>query len=117
LPIQFDFPVRKFAYHTKSGRPLSERRVLAFDGATVRIAHRHPDRHASQAFELDGAEIVRRLHLHMPEPRLRPERGPKPLATGARACHNTHRRLAAVYQGVPAPSEISVLNGEKQFTQ
>ena len=54
--------------------PLPERRVLAYDGRTVRIGHRHPDRHAAQAFELDGPELVRRLLLHMPEPRLHTSR-------------------------------------------
>ena len=54
--------------------PLAEGRVLAYDGATARVAHRHPDKHASQEFELDGAELVRRLLLHMPEPRLHTSR-------------------------------------------
>lgn len=54
--------------------PLSERRVVACGNGRVRIAYRHPGRHASATFELDAAECVRRLLLHMPEPRLHTSR-------------------------------------------
>ena len=54
--------------------PLSERRVLSYDDDRVRIAHRHPERHDSPTFELDAVECVRRLLLHMPEPRLHTSR-------------------------------------------
>lgn len=54
--------------------PLSEHRVLAYDGRTVRIKHRHPEEHDSPTFELAGTECVQRLLLHMPEPRLHTSR-------------------------------------------
>ena len=54
--------------------PLAEGRVAAYDGLRVRVAHRHPGKHAGADFELDGAECVRRLLLHMPEPRLHTSR-------------------------------------------
>jgi len=65
--------IRYVGAYLKRG-PLSERRVLSYDGRTVRIAHRHPEKRASREFELDGAECVRRLLLHMPEPRLHTSR-------------------------------------------
>lgn len=54
--------------------PLSERRVVSYDGQTVRIAHRHPEKHDAPTYELTGPECVRRLLLHMPEPRLHTSR-------------------------------------------
>lgn len=65
--------IRYVAAYLRRG-PLSERRVLSYDGCTLRIAHRHAGKHDESAFELDGAECVRRLLLHMPEPRLHTSR-------------------------------------------
>ncbi len=65
--------IRYVGAYLKRG-PLSERRVLAYDGRTVRIAHRHPEKHGGPDFEQDGAECVRRLLMHMPEPRLHTSR-------------------------------------------
>jgi hypothetical protein len=60
--------IRYIGAYLKRG-PLTDRRVQRYDGRTVTIAHRHPDKHDAPTFALDGPECVRRLLLHMPEPR------------------------------------------------
>jgi len=65
--------IRYVGAYLKRG-PLSERRVLSYDGHTVRIAHRHPEDHEVPVFELSGQECVRRLLIHMPQPRLHTSR-------------------------------------------
>jgi hypothetical protein len=65
--------IRYLGAYLKRG-PLSEKRVTSYDGHTVRIAHRHPEEHEADYYELAGEECVRRLLLHMPEPRLHTSR-------------------------------------------
>ena len=54
--------------------PLSERRVRSYDGRTIVIEHRHPDKHTGPVFTLTAQECVERLLLHMPEPHLHTSR-------------------------------------------
>ncbi|MEI6210874.1 MAG: transposase, partial [bacterium] len=61
--------IRYLGAYLKRG-PISEKRVIANDGRTVRIAHKHPEEHEAEYYELTGEECVRRLLLHMPEPRV-----------------------------------------------
>ena len=65
--------IRYLGAYLKRG-PLSERRVVAYDGQTLKILHRHPEEHREPTFELSGPECVRRLLMHMPEPRLHTSR-------------------------------------------
>ena len=65
--------IRYIGAYLKRG-PLSERRIEAYDGQTVRIAHKHGEKHNADSYELSGAECVRRLLLHMPEPWLHTSR-------------------------------------------
>ena len=54
--------------------PLSEKRVTSYDGDTIVIEHRHPDKHTATDFTLPARECVQRLLLHMPEPHLHTSR-------------------------------------------
>lgn len=65
--------IRYLGAYLKHG-PISEKRVESYDGHTVRIAHRHPEEHENASYELTGEEFVRRLLLHMPEPRVHTSR-------------------------------------------
>jgi hypothetical protein len=47
--------------------PLSERRILAYDGRRVTIAYAHPEKHALPTFTLDAQDFVLRLLGHVPE--------------------------------------------------
>lgn len=47
--------------------PLSERRILAYDGRRVTIAYAHPEKHAVPTFTRDAQEFVLRLLSHVPE--------------------------------------------------
>ena len=47
--------------------PLSERRVVAYDGKTVTIAYAHPKKHKTRTFILDAKEFILRLLNHAPE--------------------------------------------------
>ena len=83
--------IRYIGAYLKRG-PLSDRRVESYDGRTLRITHAHPEEHDEATFELTGPECVRRLLLHMPEPRLHTSRmyglyhpAAKQLLTAARA--------------------------------
>ncbi len=48
--------------------PLSEKRILGYDGHTVTIAYAHPEKHAKPFFQLPAAVFVSRLLTHVPEP-------------------------------------------------
>lgn len=65
--------IRYMGAYLKCG-PLSDRRVDSYDGQTVRIAHRHPQKYLSPTYELSGQECARRLLIHMPEPGLHTSR-------------------------------------------
>ena len=54
--------------------PLSEKRVTAYDGQTVTIEHRDPDKHKATTFTLTAQECVERLLMHMPDPHLHTSR-------------------------------------------
>jgi hypothetical protein len=47
--------------------PLSERRIVAYDGQTVTIAYAHPEKHTQSTFTLDAGEFILRLLTHVPE--------------------------------------------------
>jgi len=47
--------------------PLSERRILSYDGQRVRIAYAHPEKHACESFSLPASEFVCRVLDHVPE--------------------------------------------------
>ena len=47
--------------------PLSERRILSYDGQHVRIAYAHPEKHVQNSFTLTAPDFVRRLLSHAPE--------------------------------------------------
>jgi len=47
--------------------PLSERRILSYNGQNVCIAYAHPEKHAHTSFTLTALEFVRRVLDHVPE--------------------------------------------------
>ncbi len=59
--------VLKYAGRYIRRGPLSERRILAYDGQSVRIAYAHPEKHAEATFRLPAGEFVRRVLSHAPE--------------------------------------------------
>ena len=46
--------------------PLSERRIVGYDGRAVTIAYAHPDKHDSQTFKLTAIDFMRRVLSHVP---------------------------------------------------
>jgi hypothetical protein len=47
--------------------PISEKRIVAYDGEQVTIAYAHSEKHESWAFQLDAKEFIRRVLSHVPE--------------------------------------------------
>jgi hypothetical protein len=47
--------------------PLSERRILSYDGTNVSIAYAHPEKHARDSFTLSASDFVQRVLHHVPE--------------------------------------------------
>ena len=47
--------------------PISEKRIVGYDGETVTIAYAHSEKHEKQTFELDAQTFIRRLLDHVPE--------------------------------------------------
>lgn len=47
--------------------PLSEKRVVAYNGQTVTIAYAHPEKHEHNVFHLPAVELIKRLLTHTPE--------------------------------------------------
>jgi len=59
--------VLKYAGRYIRRGPLSERRILSYDGQCVRIAYAHPEKHTHNDFSLPAPEFVRRVLAHVPE--------------------------------------------------
>lgn len=47
--------------------PISEKRIIGYDGQTVKIAYAHPERHAHPDFSLSAEAFIDRLLTHVPE--------------------------------------------------
>lgn len=47
--------------------PLSERRIVAYDGHRMTIAYAHPDKHEETTFPIDARDFILRLLSHVPE--------------------------------------------------
>lgn len=47
--------------------PISERRILSYDGEKVIIAYAHPEKHTRSTFTLDAKEFILRLLSHAPQ--------------------------------------------------
>jgi hypothetical protein len=48
-------------------RPISEKRIVGYDGCTVTIAYAHREKHDSRAFTLDAQSFIGRILSHVPE--------------------------------------------------
>lgn len=59
--------VLKYAGRYIRRGPLSERRILAYDGQRVTIGYAHREKHACATFTLDAREFILRLLSHVPE--------------------------------------------------
>lgn len=59
--------VLKYAGRYIRRGPLSERRLLSYDGMRVIIAYAHPEKHTRDSFTLSAPEFVRRVLDHVPE--------------------------------------------------
>jgi hypothetical protein len=59
--------VLKYAGRYIRRGPLSERRILAYNGRRVTIAYAHPEKHTQPIFTLDAHDFVLRLLSHVPE--------------------------------------------------
>jgi hypothetical protein len=47
--------------------PISEKRIVGYDGKTLTIAYAHPEKHEKPTFRLEAHEFIRRLLSHVPE--------------------------------------------------
>ena len=47
--------------------PISEKRIIGYDGKTVTIAYAHPEKHKRCTLRLDAQEFIERLLSHVPE--------------------------------------------------
>lgn len=47
--------------------PISERRIVGYDGHEVTIAYAHPEKHEKPAFKLKVRNFIRRMLSHVPE--------------------------------------------------
>jgi len=47
--------------------PISEKRIVAYDGDKVTIAYAHPDKHERETFQVDAESFIGRLLGHVPE--------------------------------------------------
>ncbi|MCK9304751.1 MAG: transposase [Bacteroidales bacterium] len=59
--------VLKYAGRYIRRGPLSERRILSYDGEQVSIAYAHSEKHTKNSFTLPASEFVRRVLDHVPE--------------------------------------------------
>jgi Putative transposase len=46
--------------------PISEKRIVSYDGQTVVIAYAHPEKHDRETFSLDAQVFIRRILSHVP---------------------------------------------------
>jgi len=47
--------------------PISERRIIGYDGHEVTIAYAHPEKHEKPTFKLKARNFIRRMLSHVPE--------------------------------------------------
>jgi hypothetical protein len=47
--------------------PISEKRIVKYDGKDVHIAYAHPEKHEKPGFCIDAETFIRRLLTHVPE--------------------------------------------------
>jgi len=47
--------------------PISEKRIVSYDGDTVTIAYAHPEKHERRTFRLDAQGFIERLLSHVPD--------------------------------------------------
>jgi len=47
--------------------PISEKRIVSYDGENVRIAYAHPDKHTNRTFAFTAQTFIRRVLSHVPE--------------------------------------------------
>lgn len=47
--------------------PISEKRIVGYDGENVTIAYAHPEKHGQRKFSLEAETFIRRLLSHVPE--------------------------------------------------
>jgi hypothetical protein len=47
--------------------PISEKRIIGYNGNTLTIAYAHPEKHEQPTFQLDALEFIRRLLSHVPD--------------------------------------------------
>ena len=47
--------------------PISEKRIVGYDGENVRIAYAHPDKHATRTFTVAAQTFIQRILSHVPE--------------------------------------------------
>jgi len=63
-----DHPERLHKYlgrYIRQG-PISEKRIVSYDGETVTIAYAHPEKHDHPTFQLDAQTFIGRLLYHVP---------------------------------------------------
>nr|WDE41598.1 hypothetical protein [uncultured bacterium] len=65
----YDHPNGVFKYVGRYIRrgPISEKRIVNYDGKSVSIAYAHPEKHEKETFELDAQTFIHRLLYHVPE--------------------------------------------------
>ena len=47
--------------------PISEKRIISYDGDNIRIAYAHPEKHEKRSFVLNAGKFIHRILRHVPE--------------------------------------------------
>jgi len=47
--------------------PISEKRIIGYDGETVTIAYAHPEKHEKSSFRVNAGTFIHRILTHVPE--------------------------------------------------
>lgn len=47
--------------------PISEKRIMSYDGENIKIAYAHPEKHEKRSFDLNAGTFIHRILNHVPE--------------------------------------------------
>ncbi len=47
--------------------PISEKRIMSYDGENIKIAYAHPEKHEKRSFDLNAGTFIHRILDHVPE--------------------------------------------------
>jgi len=93
--------------------PISERRIIGYDGENITIAYAHREKHDDPSFKLDARSFVRRILSHVPEKGTHVVRCYGLFHPGCRDKLNTARKILGQEPYVPVlkiPSALELLS-------